>query len=80
MRFITMRKQVHICFYQVDFQSGTRLVKTLVRNLQVFQLFCHQTEILHILQLCNMIVYPYACLHIVFLDCKFRYMTVELFS
>ena len=37
MHFITMRKQVHICFYQFDFQSGIRLVKK--PSFEIFNFF-----------------------------------------
>ena len=36
MRFITMRKQVHICIHQFDFQSGTRLNKNLSSKSSIF--------------------------------------------
>ena len=39
MRFTTMRKQVHSCFYQFDFQSGTRLVKNVSSKSSIFSIF-----------------------------------------
>ena len=39
MHFINIRKQVHICFYQFDFQSGTRLVKNLGSKSSIFSIF-----------------------------------------
>ena len=38
MHFITIRKQVHTCFYQFDFQSGTQ-VKNLGSKSSIFSIF-----------------------------------------
>ena len=39
MHFDTMRIQVHICFYQFDLQSRTRLVKNLISKTSTFSMF-----------------------------------------
>ena len=40
-----MRKQVQISFYQIDLQSGTRLVNHFSSKSSIFSIFLMETEI-----------------------------------